>query len=142
MDLSEMKKSAKNIVSVTDSISAPLLKLNIKLDQGTVVPNIDDLIIYVDKSATPTEKRKTYTFSLKKKLNYLNSVTDEFIMEPVIEEETIKVKCYVKRSIGDNAILINEEIEMLDLKPIVLFAGINYIIAIALLKLSILKIMI
>ncbi|MCX4364189.1 MAG: hypothetical protein OSJ70_00250 [Bacilli bacterium] len=127
MDLSEMKKSAKNIVSVTDSISAPLLKLNIKLDQGTVVPNIDDLIIYVDKSATPTEKRKTYTFSLKKKLNYLNSVTDEFIMEPVIEEETIKVKCYVKRSIGDNAILINEEIEMLDLKPIVLFAGINYI---------------
>ena len=71
MDLSDMKKSAKNIVSVNDSINAPLLKLNIKLDQETVSPNTDDLIIYVDSSATPTEKRKTYTFSLRKKLKYL-----------------------------------------------------------------------
>ena len=39
----------------------------------------------------------------------------------------VKVKCYVKRSIGEDAILIKEEIEMLDLKPIVLFEGTNYI---------------
>jgi len=127
MDLSDMKKSAKNIVSVNDSINAPLLKLNIKLDQETVSPNTDDLIIYVDSSATPTEKRKTYTFSLRKKLKYLKAVTDEFVIEPVIEEKMVKVKCYVKRSIGEDAILIKEEIEMLDLKPIVLFEGTNYI---------------
>lgn len=127
MDLSDMKKSAKNTVSVIDSINAPLLKLNIKLDQTTVVPNTNDLIIYVDKSATPTNERKTYSFSLKSKLKYLNNVTDEFIMEPIVEDDRVKVKCYVKRNIGEDVILIDETVEILDLKPIILFEGTNYI---------------
>lgn len=62
MDLSEMKVCAKNVVSVQDAINAPLLKLNIKLDQTTVAPNTSDLIIYVDKSATPTSNRKLIVF--------------------------------------------------------------------------------
>lgn len=127
MDLSEMKVCAKNVVSVQDAINAPLLKLNIKLDQTTVAPNTSDLIIYVDKSATPTSNRKAYSFSLREKLKYLNNVTDEFVMEPVVEDERVKVRCYVKRCIGNDAILIDEEMEMLDLKTIVLFEGVNYI---------------
>ncbi len=127
MDLSEMKISVKNMVMVNDSLNAPILKLNIKLDQSSAVPSTNDLIIYVDKNSTATSERKTYNFSLKEKLNYLNSVTDEFVMEPVLEGNKVKVKCYVKRNIRNNAILAQEEIEELEFNPIVLFEGVNYI---------------
>lgn len=127
MDLSEMKVSAKNILMVNDSLNAPILKLNIKLDQSTVVPNTKDLIIYVDKKDTATNERKVYNFSLNEKLNYLNGVTDEFVMEPSLEENKVKVKCYIKRNIRNNAILAAEEIEYLEYNPITLFEGVNYI---------------
>lgn len=127
MDLSEMKVSAKNILMVKDSLNEPILKLNIKLDQSTVVPNTKDLIIYVDKKDTATNERKVYNFSLNEKLNYLNGVTDEFVMEPSLEENKVKVKCYIKRNIRNNAILAAEEIEYLEYNPITLFEGVNYI---------------
>ena len=127
MNLAEMKVSNTNIVNVTDSLKAPLLKLSVKNNSGTTIPTGNDLIIYVDKSSEVTSERKSYLFTLTKPLQYASNTTDEFIVEPVLDGNKVTMKTYVKRLITDGTILSEATIEELDSQSIVLFEGSNYI---------------
>lgn len=127
MDLAEMKVSNTNVVNVTDSLKAPLLKLSIKNNSSTTIPTGNDLIIYVDKSSEETSERKTYLFTLTNPLQFASETSDEFIIEPVLDGNKVTMKTYVKRLISEGAVLTEATIEEVDTQSIVLFEGANYI---------------
>lgn len=114
MNIEEMKKTDTNIVSVSDSLELPLIKLVVKVNSDTIIPNTNVLIIYVDKNETETTEKKTYTFNLKEKLQ----VNDEFIIEPRFNGNKILLESYKKSG---------ETIEKVNTEKIILFEGINYI---------------
>lgn len=115
MNLNDLKLSGTNLIEVNDSLETSLLSLKISINENTVIPDSNELTIYVDTNSIPTEGRKTYTFSLQEKL----SVGDVFIMEPTIKNKKVELKAYIKRA--------TNEIEDLEYQDISLFAGINYI---------------
>lgn len=115
MDIESLKISEVDKIFVNDSINAPILRLNIKLDNNTVVPDTNTLEIYVDKESDTKEERKTYVFDLKNKLNGL----DEFIIEPIFNNGKVEIKSYVKRE--------DKNKEEISIEPIILFEGTNYI---------------
>lgn len=127
MELTDLKRNNTNTINVTDSLNAPLLRLEIKNGQNTIIPEGNDLIIYVDNAEETNENRKTFIFTLAKPLKYLNEISDRFIMEPKFENGKVKIHTYVERNINDDAVLIEPEYEELDNQLITLFEGNNYI---------------
>lgn len=121
MDLTNLKMSGIDSLNVSDSLNAPLLEIEIGCNENTIIPESNELIIYVDKSEEVTEERKQYVFSLSDALNYSNSVSDKFILKPIFENNKVFLSCYVERN-GEEA-----AIEYLDYQLVTLFEGTNYI---------------
>lgn len=115
MNLNELKINGVNEIELNDSLETFLLSLKISINENTIIPESNELTIYVDTSSTPTENRTTYTFSLKEKL----SLGDVFIAEPTIKNKKVELKAYIERN--------SNEIEDLEYQDISLFAGTNYI---------------
>ena len=115
MNLNDLKVNGVNEIELNDSLETSLLSLKISINENTVIPDSNELTIYVDTNSTPTENRKTYTFSLEEKL----SVGDVFIAEPTIKNKRIELKAYIERT--------TDETEDLEYQDISLFAGTNYI---------------
>lgn len=115
MNLNELKINGVNEIELNDTLETSLLSLKISINENTVIPESNELTIYVDTNSTPTENRKTYTFSLAEKL----SIGDVFIAEPIIKNKKIELKAYIERT--------TDEIENLEYQDISLFAGTNYI---------------
>ena len=115
MNLNDLKISANNRIVLTDALATSLLSFKLTINDSTIAPSTNDLIIYVDTSEEGTEARKTYVFNLNEGL----SNTDTFIMEPVIHDKRVELKAYVKRA--------SNEIEELEYQNIMLFEGTNYI---------------
>ena len=134
MNLIEQTISNTNEVNVYDSLNSALMELKIKRNATTVVPNTNDLYVYVDKadSTNPTESKKTYLFELIKPLDYFNGVSDEFIMQLQVKNNKVKMETFVKRLVGETEenvkYLLDEPIyEELDYSQVILFSGVNYI---------------
>ena len=127
MDLNEIKINGTNMLNVTDSLKAPLLKINIKNNENTIIPEGTDLVIYIDQESTPTDNRKTYSFTLSESLKFLNGISDEFIVEPIFDDKKVKLKTYIKRYIQDGLVAETPLIEELGTQAITLFEGVNYI---------------
>lgn len=85
MNLNELKINGVNEIELNDSLETSLLSLKISINENTVIPESNELTIYVDTNSTPTENRKTYTFSLEEKL----SIGDVFIAEPIIKNKKL-----------------------------------------------------
>lgn len=114
MNLNDLKISGRNMLSVTDALNMPLLKLKINVNESTIVPSLNELRIFVDKSENETSDRKTYIFSL----NEVLGINDEFVITPSIDRDKVSLKTYVLR---------NGEKEFIPSKKIILFEGVNYI---------------
>ena len=127
MNLNDLKSNGTNSISITDSLKAPLLKLNISINENTTIPTENDLIVYVAKSSEDTAETKSYIFTLENPLKYYNGTSDEFIIEPTIDNEKVSLKGYVNRKVGENALLENPTIEEVDIEAINLYEGNNYI---------------
>ena len=134
MNLIEQTISNTNEVNVYDSLNSALMELKIKRNATTVVPNTNDLYVYVDKadSTNPTEDKKTYLFELIKPLDYFNGISDEFIMQLQVKNNKVKMETFVKRLVGETEenvkYLLDEPIyEELDYSQVILFSGVNYI---------------
>lgn len=127
MDLNNLKLNGTNNVSITDSLKAPLLKLNISVNENTTIPTENDLIVYVAKSSEDTAEKKSYAFTLESPLKYYNGTSDEFIIEPIINNDKVSLKGYVNRKVGENALLENPVVEEVDIEAINLYEGNNYI---------------
>ena len=108
MEITDLKIKNKNSITVKDSLKAPLLRLSVSLDNETVIPNTNDLIVYVSKNVN-TDK-KEYNYTLSKPLKYLDNVSDEFILNPKLNGDKIDLKAYVIRRVGDSSILESEVI--------------------------------
>ena len=115
MNLNDLKVNGVNEIELNDSLETSLLSLKISINENRVIPDSNELTIYVDTNSTATENRKTYTFSLEEKL----SVGDVFIAEPTIKNKRIELKAYIERT--------TDETEDLEYQDISLFAGTNYI---------------
>ena len=122
-----------NEVHLTDSLNASLLEVKIKLTKDTVVPETNDLFIYVDKNpaTNPSADRKQYLFDLNSTLKYLNNVTDEFNVKLCLENNDAVIKAFVIRNIVANetgtTVLETPITEELEGYPLTLFEGENYI---------------
>lgn len=133
MNTEDQKKIGVNEINVQDSLNGPLLDLKIECNENTIIPNTNQLVIYVDKSSqsSPTNERKEYIFDLSTPLQYLNSTSDVFFVKFIIENGIIKLKTYVERNIGEEqnvqVVLQNSYIEEVNSSLINLFEGINYI---------------
>lgn len=133
MDLTNQKVSGTNVVNLQDSLNAAVLSLKIKLGATSVVPEGNDLIIYVDKQtqSNPSSERMKYVFNLSSSLKMVNETSDEFIQEIEIKNNSTNLRAYVKRNIGTNSsgdyILTESTIEEVDTSDVTLFEGINYI---------------
>lgn len=117
MNLNDIKISGTDIINISDSLNASLFSMKVTCTNDTVLPSENNLIVYVDRSSTPTEDRKVYTFDLSDKLN----VNDKFIIEPQLKNNKLTVVSYVKKDSTDSSIVI------VDTSLITLFEGTNYI---------------
>ncbi|MCI9110213.1 MAG: hypothetical protein HFH47_00185 [Bacilli bacterium] len=133
MNLEEQKKTGVNQIHVIDSLNASLLEVKIKNNETTVVPDTNDLFIYVDKTFkdTVSETRKQYLFNLNSSLKSVGEVSDEFQLGIEIQNNEAIIKAFVKRMIGvsaeGNYVLDTPVIEELEAYPLILFEGENYI---------------
>lgn len=130
MNLDDQKITGLGSIHITDSLELPLLKIVIKRNSNTVVPESSNSIdVYVDKntSTNPSADRKHFVFDLLKPLAYLNQVSDELIVEVKPTKNDVKLVSYVKRKIGNGAILSTITEETVDGSLISLFEGENYI---------------
>ncbi len=130
MNLDDQKITGVGSIHITDSLELPLLKIAIKRNSNTVVPESSNSIdVYVDKntSTNPSADRKHFVFDLLKPLAYLNQVSDELIVEVKPTKNDVKLVSYVKRKIGNGAILSTITEETVDGSLISLFEGENYI---------------
>lgn len=129
MNLSEQKLTGTNEIHLLDSLNAALLSLKVKRTTSTVVPNTNTLIIYVSKTNNISEnaEKKTYSFDLSKQLEYLNEISDEFIVKLNIENNDVVMQTLVERYIDNNTVLTEPIIEEIASIPLTLFEGENYI---------------
>lgn len=122
MNLSDMKISGVNRVSVTDSLNAPILHLKMKNNANTLIPNNNDIKIMVENSKSEV---KTILFHLNNPLRRIESVSDEFIIEPNIKNKVMTMRAYVKRYIKENTVMTIPIEEDIPYQSILLFQGIN-----------------
>lgn len=133
MNVEEQTVSGTNEIIIQDALNASLFKIKLKMIEGTAAPDINDLIIYVDKTSRldVSENRKQYVFNLSEKLKFYNETGDEFIQEFNVKNNDINLESYVNKKIGtngeENCILENVEKIICDISDIELFEGINYI---------------
>ena len=74
MEITSLRVKEINKIKVGDSLKAPVLRMSVKLDKNTVVPNNNNLIIYVKQGSNIKE----YTFAITSPLGYLKNISDEF----------------------------------------------------------------
>ncbi len=105
-----------NKIHLLDSLNTSLLKLKVKIQENTVIPNTNVLILYVDKSnnISKNTQKKVYEFDIKEPLN----INDELNLELKVENNDIKM---------NTSILKNNKIEEIENKIITLFEGENII---------------
>lgn len=134
MNLNDQTVNNTNQVNITDSLNSAVMELKIKRTATTEEQNSDDLFVYVDKNSmdNPSESRKQYLFELIKPLDYLDGISDEFIMQLEVKNNKLSMNTFVKRLIGETedgekSILLEPLYEELDYSQIILFSGINYI---------------
>ena len=133
MNVEEQTVSGTNEIIIQDALNASLFKIKLKMIEGTAAPDINDLIIYVDKTSRldVSENRKQYVFNLSEKLKFYNETGDEFIQEFNVKNNDINLESYVNKKIGtneeENYILENVEKIICDISDIELFEGNNYI---------------
>ena len=130
MNLTDLKISGVNEISLTDSLNAALLGIKIKMGAQSVAPESDDLIIYVDKqsSVNPSDERKQYVFNLSRPLKFSLDREDELVQNIAFKNNKAYMKAYVKRVTDANGIpLAEEQHEELETIDITLFEGKNYI---------------
>lgn len=133
MNLENEKLIGINEVHLLDSLNASLLEIKIKNNENTVIPNTDDLFIYVDQNSKEniTENRKTYLFNLNSSLKNIGEISDEFHLKIVVENNDAIMKATVKRMVGTteegNYALESPVLEELEGYPLTLFEGENYI---------------
>ena len=118
MEITSLRVKEINKIKVGDSLKAPVLRMSVKLDKNTVVPNNNNLIIYVKQGSNIKE----YTFAITSPLGYLKNISDEFVISPTFNGEKVELSAFVNRNIGTN-----KTKENLVYKPIVLFEGSNEI---------------
>lgn len=97
MNLEEMKKTGVNGVEILDSLNAPMLKLSVQLNDETIISEENELKMYIDTSKDDTTKRKMVVFNLERPLGKINSISDEFILEPAFKGNKVTMVAYVKR---------------------------------------------
>lgn len=112
MNLEEMKKSGLNQIEILDSFHAPLLQLKIALNENTVIPNTDELEIYIDSEQSNEGARKTITYHLERPLAMLENKKDEFIIEPNYLGNKIHMTAKVSRNTKESE--YQKEIEVGD----------------------------
>ena len=127
MNFNDLKKTGVNNIIVDDSLSAPILDLKISCCSNVLSSDNSQLIIYVDKSEEVSNERKQFVFNLNSDLQFYDNISDEFYLTTEIVDGKLLPKCYVKRRIGNDALLIEEILEEINYEPIVLFEGENYI---------------
>ena len=127
MNFTDMKLQGTNVISVTDSLNSLLLGLKVRCNADTIIPDSNELIIYVDKSEEVSNSRRQFVLNLGSSLKYLDGNTDELILEPKLVDNTVKMVVYVKRVIENNILLEEASIVDLDYQEIILFEGVNYI---------------
>ena len=134
MNLNDLKINGVDELHVTDSLNASLLGLKISVDSNTVIPNSNELCVYVDQDSklNPTNDRKTYLFDLEDTLKCVGTTSDEFVLELSIENNDAFIKTFVERKIGvdpntGNYVLPESVIEEIESYPLTLFEGENYI---------------
>lgn len=126
MNLNEMIKTGINSISINDSINAPILKFTLKLNENTIAPTGNNIVITNTTGSTTTEA-VNYTFNLQNPLSYLDGVTDEFVLEPVIMENKVTLAAKVIRRIEGNAVKSTPTIEEVTSLPIYLVEDLNTI---------------
>ena len=126
MNLNEMIKTGINSISINDSINAPILKFTLKLNENTIAPTGNNIVITNTTGSTTTEA-VNYTFNLQNPLSYLDGVTDEFVLEPVIKETKVTLAAKVIRRIEGNAVKSTPTIEEVTSLPIYLVEDLNTI---------------
>ncbi len=105
--------TGKNKVNFTNSLNAPLLYLKLSVNSETIIPDTNDLIIYVDNDEDGLN-RKTYAYTLNNKLQ----LNDQFIIESKILNNNLNMTAYIKNE---------EKLEYIDYEPINTFDGNNYL---------------
>lgn len=103
MIITDLKIKKKNKITVKDSLNAPLLKLNIKVEEDTIIPESNDLIIYIEDSNS-NQREVTYTLSNKLGQN------EEFIISPVFKGNDFNIEAYIKRNNGTTESVFYEPI--------------------------------
>lgn len=126
MNLNEMIKTGINSISINDSINAPILKFTLKLNENTIAPTGNNIVITNTTGSTTTEA-VNYTFNLQNPLSYLDGVTDEFVLEPVIIENKVTLAAKVIRRIEGNVVKSTPTIEEVTSLPIYLVEDLNTI---------------
>lgn len=132
MNLTEQTVSGTNEVIIQDALNASVFRLKLIMKDDTVMPNVNDLIVYVDKStsSSPTLERKQFVFNLQDKLKFF-SVGDEFLQELKVVENDTMLSASVIRKVGTNEtgnyVLESAVEEIVDSADIVLFEGTNYL---------------
>lgn len=133
MNLTEQTINEINEINLQDALNASLLKLKVTVNESTVAPSSNDLIIYVDteSSSTPTSNRKEYIFNLEDKLKCSGLISDELLQQFKIINDEIVMETTVTRKIGTNEsgnyVLSSFLTEQVESVPIELFSGTNYI---------------
>lgn len=116
MNLENQTKTGTSEIHINDSLALPLLKFKMTVDQTTIIPNTNELIVYIDKAqeSTPTDEQRKYVFNLSKPL----TSNEEFSIQVEFKNDAQMI-AVVTRS--------NETKEIVDVLPIILFEGENYI---------------
>lgn len=135
MNLENQTVTGNNEVTVSDSLNAALMELTLNLTTTSVVPNNNELFIYVDKQpqSNPSNERKQYLFELNDILRFCNNVSDEFKQKLYVINNDIVLRSFIERKVSydsesnECSILESSIIEELESFPITLFDGINYI---------------
>lgn len=126
MNLNEMIKTGINSISINDSINAPILKFTLKLNENTIAPTGNNIVI-TNTTGSTTIEAVNYTFNLQNPLSYLDGVTDEFVLEPVIMENKVTLAAKVIRRIEGNVVKSTPTIEEVTSLPIYLVEDLNTI---------------
>lgn len=118
MEITSLKVKEINIIKVSDSLKAPILRMSVKLDKNTKIPTNNNLIIYIKQG----DNVKEYNFTLTNPLGYLKNISDEFVISPTFNGERVELSSFVNRNTEST-----KNKEDLIYKPIILFEGENEI---------------
>ena len=91
-------------MELVDSLHTPLLEFKVSLTTSSTIPTESDLKVFIDDHETDETNRKTIIYPLSRPLQYVNGVTDKFILEPVFKENMVQMKAYVERRLTRSVI--------------------------------------